>query len=108
MSQMVQFSLPPRVGGRLQALGALVAAARRVRELSQTQLAQRAGTSRATINRLEQGSDSVAWGTVMTVCWLLDLPTDPDLLDPARRAVLLAQARDIQRVRPSPGLSDDF
>ena len=103
-----RFSLPPRVGGRLQALGELVAAARRVRDLSQAQLALRAGTSRATLNRLEQGSESVAWGTVMTVCWLLDLPTDPDLMDPARRAALLAQAGHSQRARPASELSDDF
>jgi transcriptional regulator with XRE-family HTH domain len=76
----------------LRDLGRLISAARRARRLTQTELAERAGTSRPTINRLESGSAKVAWGTVATVCWLLDLPTDPELMDPGERAVLLAGA----------------
>jgi transcriptional regulator with XRE-family HTH domain len=86
----------------------LISAARRARRLTQTELAERAGTSRPTINRLESGSAKVAWGTVATVCWLLDLPTDPELMDPAERAVLLAGAATMRRAHAKQALDDDF
>ncbi|MCS3903862.1 transcriptional regulator with XRE-family HTH domain [Methylohalomonas lacus] len=77
--------------------------------MTQADLAARAGTSRPTIYRLEDGQPNVAWGTVMTVCWLLDIPTDPDLMDPVRRAELLSEAAAVQRARGSSReLDDDF
>ena len=78
------------------------------RGLRQTELAKRAGTSRPTVHRLESGKGSVAWGTVMTVCWVLDLPSDPDALDAERRGRLAATGEIIQRVRPRRELDDDF
>ncbi|QKT04798.1 helix-turn-helix domain-containing protein [Ectothiorhodospiraceae bacterium 2226] len=104
---MSSYSAPPTVTRRLQRLGRLIAAARRARGFTQTQLAERAGTSRPTINRVEQGAGNVAWGTVMTLCWLLDLPSDPDALSPDRQAELAVAGRG-RRVRPRGGLSDDF
>ena len=105
---MTKYIIPVSVKKRLEALGRLISAARRARGFTQTQLAERAGTSRPTINRLESGHPNIVWGTVMTVCWLLDIPTDPDLMDPVRRAELLASADDIQRARGLKELSDDF
>lgn len=105
---MAKYNIPGRVAKRLEALGKLISAARRARGFTQTQLAERAGTSRPTINHLESGKPNVIWGTVMTICWLLDLPTDPDLMDPVRRAELLATAENIQRARGLRELNDDF
>ena len=106
---MSQFQHPASVQARLRAQGELVSAARRVRGLTQTDLAERAGTSRPTIYRLEGGKPNVAWGTVMTVCWLLDIPTDPDRMDPIRRTELLSNAVAVQRARGSSReLDDDF
>lgn len=104
---MEAYVAPPAVVHRLQRLGRLIAAARRARGFTQTRLAERAGTSRPTINRIEHGAGNVAWGTVMTLCWLLDLPTDPDELSPAKQTELAIAGRG-QRVRPRGGLTDDF
>ncbi len=105
---MAKYNVPVKVKKRLETLGKLISAARRVRGFTQAQLAERAGTSRPTINHLESGKPNVIWSTVMTVCWLLDLPTDPDLMDPIRRAELLAEAGDIERARGLKELDDDF
>ncbi|MEX2523739.1 MAG: helix-turn-helix transcriptional regulator [Gammaproteobacteria bacterium] len=105
---MAHYQLSGRVTARLRELGKLIAAARRARGFTQAELAERAGTSRPTVNRIESGRPNIAWGTIMTVCWLLDIPTDPDLLDPARRAELLAAGADVQRVRTIRELDDDF
>lgn len=106
---MSKFQLPASIQARLRAQGDLVSAARRARGLTQSDLAERAGTSRPTIYRLEDGQPNIAWGTVMTVCWVLDIPTDPELMDPVRRAELLSEATAVQRVRGSNReLDDDF
>jgi len=78
---MSAFSTPAAVIRRQEILGRLIQSAREARGMTQTELAERAGASRPTIHRLESGRGSVAWGTVMTVCWLLDLPSDPDAMD---------------------------
>lgn len=49
----------------------------------------------------------MAWGRVAVVCWLLDLPTDPEALDPARKAELETKDAFVQRVR-RPAVDDDF
>ena len=105
---MAKYNIPVSVKKRLETLGRLISAARRARGYTQTQLAERAGTSRPTINRLESGNPNVIWGTVMTVCWLLDIPADPDLMDPVRRAELLAAGENVQRARGLKELKDDF
>lgn len=105
---MSQYELPSRVKSRQRDLGELIAAARRTRGFTQAELARRAGTSRPTVNRIESGRPNVAWGTIMTVCWLLDIPTDPDSLDPARRAELLTAGAEVQRARATRELDDDF
>lgn len=105
---MIKYNIPARVENRLKALGKLISIARRVRGFTQKQLAERASTSERTIRRLESGNPNIVWGTVMTVCWLLDIPSDPDLMDPVRRAELMAKAGEIERARGLKELSDDF
>jgi len=105
---MPKFAHPAAVTKRLSRLGALVQAAREEQGLSQVDLAQRIGASRTTVQRLEAGNASVVWGTVMTACWVLNLPTDPDALSEARAAQLLLKGEQIQRVRRRRETSDDF
>lgn len=76
--------------------------------MTQAELAERAGTSRPTIHRLESGRGSVAWATVMTVCWVLGLPSDPEAVDDERRGELLAKGEMIHRVRSRRQIDDDF
>ncbi len=102
------YAPPAIVAQRLKALGRLIQAAREERSMTQADLAERAGTSRPTIHRLESGKGSVAWATVMTVCWVLNLPSDPDALDTERRTQLEATGEMIHRVRPSRDFDDDF
>lgn len=105
---MSKFQTPIRVKTRLKALGELIRVARRNRGFTQAELAERTGTSRPTINRLESGNPNVSWGTVMTVSWLLDIPTDPDVMDIADRAALLAANTNVQRIRSKKRMDDDF
>lgn len=105
---MSEFACPAAVTKRLSRLGELVQAAREERGLSQVDLAQRIGASRTTVQRLEAGNASVVWGTVMTACWVLNLPSDPDALSEARETELLLKGGQIQRVRRRRGVSDDF
>ncbi len=104
----MKYDIPARVINRLETLGKLINAARLARGFTQKQLAERAGTSERTITRLESANTNIAWGTVMTVCWVLDIPTDPDLIDPVRRAELLATTKNAQRARGLQELKDDF
>lgn len=104
----MKYDIPIRVINRLKTLGKLINAARRARGFTQKQLAERAGTSERTIIRLESGNANIAWGTVMTVCWLLDIPTDPDLIDPVRRAELFTDRKNVQRAHGFKELHDDF
>jgi len=105
---MKKFEAPTAVKVRMKALGELVRAARRERGFTQTQLAERTGTSRPTINRIESGKLNVVWETVMTVCWVLQIPTDPDLMDSENRARLLTANAAVQRIRRKKGIDDDF
>jgi DNA-binding XRE family transcriptional regulator len=105
---MKKFEAPTAVKVRMKALGVLIQAARRERGFTQTQLAERTGTSRPTINRIESGKLNVVWETVMTVCWLLNIPTDPELMDSENRARLLTANAAVQRIRQKKGIDDDF
>ena len=105
---MKNFETPSRVKARMQTLGQLIQAARQERGFTQTQLAERTGTSRPTINRIESGKPNVIWGTVMTVCWILDIPTDPELMDAQERTRLLTANASIERIRSKKRMDDDF
>ena len=105
---MKKFEIPVRVKARMTALGELIKAARQERGLNQTELAKRTGTSRPTINRIESGNPNSNWGTVMTACWILDIPTDPELMDAEDRMRLLTANASTERVRSKKRLDDDF
>lgn len=105
---MTAYTPPSAVNQRMQLLGKLIQAAREERGMAQTDLAERTGSSRPTIHRLESGRGSVAWATVMTACWVLGLPSDPDALDDKRKGELLAKGEMIHRVHSRRKVDDDF
>ncbi len=105
---MKKFETPTRVKTRMRALGDLIRAARQDRGFTQAQLAERTGTSRPTINRIESGKSNVVWGTVMTICWILDIPTDPEVIDSNDKTRLLTTSSTIERIRSKKRMDDDF
>ncbi len=55
-------------------LGNLIRLARRERGFSQEELAERMGSTRMTINRIENGNTQVAIGTVFEACFIVGIP----------------------------------
>ena len=104
---MSQVYRPPVVNKKLQIMGALISAARRAKGVSQQELATRIGVSRKTAYRLEQGDPRIAWGSVMTACWLLGIPSDPEHLSDREISELLTTGKFIGRVAPKEA-RDDF
>lgn len=96
----------------MKILAAMIAAARKERNMSQSDLAQRLGVSRLTVRSIEQGNPSVALGTVFEAAAVVGIPLlaeDNNALD--RLATSIAA---IARVLPERGRSkkpvvdDDF
>ncbi|CAN5753990.1 hypothetical protein BH09PSE5_BH09PSE5_05140 [soil metagenome] len=65
--------LPFEVVDVLSELGNRVATVRRVRELTQADLAAKAGVSIGTMVDIEQGASTVQMGRWLSVLWALDL-----------------------------------
>lgn len=65
--------LPPAVRRNLRAVAAAVAAWRRLRGLTQVQLADRAGVSRDTVSRLETGDGGVSLENLLRIARALGL-----------------------------------
>jgi transcriptional regulator with XRE-family HTH domain len=95
-----------------QVLGLEIARARRERRLPIAELAERAGVSRITVRAVENGTPTVAVGTVFELATILGI----DLFgaDRSQLPELLARGRDRlallpARVRePSTPVDDDF
>jgi transcriptional regulator with XRE-family HTH domain len=95
--------LPSPVRRALRAAGDSVSAWRKLRGLTQTQLAQRAGISRDTLSRLERGDEGVSVENLLRVLRVLGiLDGVPRALDPYRSDIgrLRADEQLPQRVRP--------
>lgn len=98
---------PAVVDKRLQVLGKLIGAARRTKGITQQELATRIGVSRMTAYRLEQGDPRIAWATVFTACWLLGIPSDPDVLTDREYTELMTRGEYVRRAVPRE-LDDNF
>ncbi len=86
----------------LQALGARLREARIRRKLRQSDVAQKLGFSRSTINAVEHGSMTTAIGAYLAVLWVYGLDREVSLLaDPGLDREGLSLAFDIgeKRVR---------
>lgn len=77
----------------LQRLGARLAAHRLARNLTQAQLAEAAGVSKRTVERLEAGATATQLGGFLRVCAALGLGDAVDRLLPELPASPLAQLR---------------
>lgn len=65
--------LPTAVRAEAQALGLIIRGARLKRRWTQKNLAERAGISITTLQRLESGNTAISFAAVCMVCWLLDI-----------------------------------
>src|SRR5271163_4819484 len=73
-------SLVPRVARLLEGLGALLKLARLRRKYSAETVAQRAGITRRTLSKVEQGDPAVAFGVYARIMQVLRLEDDLALL----------------------------
>jgi transcriptional regulator with XRE-family HTH domain len=96
----------------LKLLAAMIAAARKERRMSQSELARRLGVSRLTIGAIEQGSPTVAIGTVFEAAVTLGIPLLAE--DKKELDGLATSIAAITRVLPKRGrgkkqvVDDDF
>ena len=81
-------ALPLPVGRALAKLGADIRDARRRRRIPTATMAERAGISRTTLHKVEQGDPGVSLGAYATVLFVLGLEERvADLADPRNDAV---------------------
>ena len=94
----------------LSEMGARLASLRLDRNLSQADLAERAGVSKRTVERLESGAVSTQFSSIIRICRALDLIERLDALFPkpvpSPIALLKQRGRERRRVssrkRPTP------
>ena len=67
-------ALPLSVRESLKEIGGLIACARKEKQWTQEELAQRIGINRMTVGRIEKGASEVAIGWYLIAAWLLGLP----------------------------------
>jgi len=94
---------PPPIRRALHDISDAIRGWRRLRGLTQTQLADRSGVSRDTITRLEGGDGGVSVETLLRVLRALGiLDSMPEALDPHRSDIgrLRSDEQLPQRVRP--------
>lgn len=106
-------ALPLPVGRALSRLGADIRDARRRRRIPTATMAERAGISRTTLHKVEQGAPGVSLGTYATVLFVLGLEERiAELADPRNDTVGLdleteALPKRIRgRRRPTPAIGD--
>jgi transcriptional regulator with XRE-family HTH domain len=95
--------LPYAVDAAAREVGQHLATWRKLQRLTAQQLAERAGVSRSTVSKLENGDSSVGFDVALRVCRALGvLQRLEDALDPLDTDVGRARAdeRLPQRVRP--------
>ncbi len=66
-------AFPDSLRQAMHVFGQDIAAARKARNLSQQQLAERVGISRMTLSRLERGDTAIGFDTVLCTAWVMGL-----------------------------------
>lgn len=66
-------TLPDKLMSRLSEFGSDISAARRARNISQADLAERINVARRTIVRMEQGDARVSFSAYISVAWVFGL-----------------------------------
>lgn len=112
MSKNAQTYISNHTRMTLKILAAMIAAARKERKMSQSELAQRLGVSRQTVRAIEQGTFTVAIGTVFEAAVTVGIPLlAEDKMEQDRLATSIAA---LTRVLPKRGrgrsqvVDDDF
>lgn len=103
MPHQAKRSTPPRVGRALRDVATHVAAWRKLRGLTQAQLADRSGVSRDTLARLEGGDGGVSVENLLRIVRGLGiLDSIPRAIDPYESDIgrLRSEEQLPQRVRP--------
>ena len=112
MAKNAQVYISNHTRRTLKVLADMIAAARKERKMSQSELAHRLGVSRQTVRAIEQGSSTVAIGTVFEAAVIVGIP----LLAEDKRELdqLATSIAALTRVLPKRGRSrsqvvdDDF
>jgi len=74
MARNAQVHISTHTRRALKTLAAMIAAARKERRMSQEELGRRLGVSRLTVRALEQGSPTVAIGTMFEAAAIVGIP----------------------------------
>lgn len=74
MSKHAHIHLSSHTRRSLKTLAAMITAARKERRMSQEELAHRLGVSRLTVRAIENGSPTVALGTVFEAAVIVGIP----------------------------------
>ena len=105
-------TLPLPVEQAIKRLGGNIAIARKRREIRQEELAKKAGITKVTERRVENGNPTTSIGNYFAVLWALGLEAEiANLAAPERdeEGRNRERARMPKRTRPSQaGLDDDF
>ncbi|HET7553902.1 MAG TPA: helix-turn-helix domain-containing protein [Gemmatimonadaceae bacterium] len=102
---------PAAVVATVKELGRSIATARTRRRLREEDLASKAGISRSTLRRVEEGELGTGIGAYVAVLWALGLEQQlASVASPEHdiEGQTLEAARRGERVRLGRGLSDDF
>lgn len=84
---------------KLRELGTLLRAGRVRAGMTQSDLAEKLGVSRKTLERVEDGSPGAAWGLVLDACLAVNLPADPDCVEKKEKELLVELLASRKRVR---------
>ena len=112
MAKNAQIHISNHARRTINTLAAMIAAARKERKMTQSELAQRLGVSRLTVRAIEQGSPGVAVGTVFEAAVIVGIPLLAE--DKKELDKLATSIAAIARVLPKRGrgknqvVDDDF
>ena len=112
MAKNAQIHISNHTRRTIKILAAMITAARKERKMSQLELAQRLGASRSTVVAIEQGSPTVALGTVFEAAVTVGIPLLAE--DKKELDQLATSIAAIARVLPKRGrgrtqvVDDDF
>lgn len=104
-------AMPREVERIAERLGTNIETARLRRRWRQTDLASKAGITRATLASIEKGKTTAGIGAYLAALWALGLDDQlKSLADPSSDAegITLESSRANKRARPRVDLSDDF
>lgn len=108
--KMNRETAPAAVVDAVERLGRNISLARVRRQITEDDLAERAGISRVTMRRVEKGELGTGIGAYTAVLWVLGFQGDlEEVLSPERdlEGQRLEASRHGSRVRPAQVLSDD-